>query len=149
MQRTYRRAIDNRLLRCHSRIMEFQREARVRVLVKRSPQRQSRRLQQRRCRRPYLLTWRRIGEPERIFHKVVAASDKQAVAIIQTLLRDQQPQPRLFAAKALAKQPGSVLPLLKNSLHDSEAAVRLTAAGSLLQQIDRLTKSSARRGQKG
>ena len=78
-----------------------------------------------------------------------ATTDKQAVAILQTLLQDQQPQPRLFAAKALGRQPSSVVPLLKNSLHDSEAAVRLTAAGSLLQQIDRLTKSSARRGRKG
>jgi len=76
-------------------------------------------------------------------------SDKQAVAILQTLLQDQQPQPRLFAAKALGKQAGSVLPLLKNSLHDSEAAVRLTAAGSLVQQIDQLTKSSPHRGRKG
>jgi HEAT repeat protein len=76
-------------------------------------------------------------------------SEKGAVAVLQTLLQDQQPQPRLYAAKALGKQAASVLPLLKKSLHDSETAVRLTAAGSLLQQIDRLKKTSPRKGRKG
>jgi HEAT repeat protein len=78
-----------------------------------------------------------------------AATDKRAVVILQTLLQDQQPQPRLFAAKALGKNTASLLPLLKKGLHDSDPAVRTTAAGSLLQQIDRPTKSSTRRGQKG
>ncbi|HET9575368.1 MAG TPA: HEAT repeat domain-containing protein, partial [Nitrospira sp.] len=78
-----------------------------------------------------------------------AASDKQGLAILQALLEDQQPQPRLFAAKALGKASVSVLPLLKKGLHDSDTAVRLTAAGSLLQHLDSVSKSSSRRGRKG
>ncbi|WP_455376967.1 HEAT repeat domain-containing protein [Petrachloros mirabilis] len=78
-----------------------------------------------------------------------AASDKQAISVLQILLQDQQPQPRLFAAKSLGKVSGTVIPLLKKGLHDSEAAVRLTAAGSLIQQIDRMAKSSSRQGRKG
>ena len=80
---------------------------------------------------------------------LAAASDKQALSILQTLLQDQQPQPRLFAAKALGKVPLSVLPLLEKSLHDSDTAVRLTAAGSLLQHLNSVSKSSPRRGRKG
>ncbi|HEU4686643.1 MAG TPA: HEAT repeat domain-containing protein [Nitrospira sp.] len=77
-----------------------------------------------------------------------ASPDKEAVAILQTLLQDQQPQPRLFAAKALGKTPQSVLPLLKKALHDSDTAVRVTAAGSLLQHLDRSAKPASR-GRKG
>jgi hypothetical protein len=33
------------------------------------------------------LIWRRIGEPERIFHKVIAASDKQAIAASEAEMR--------------------------------------------------------------
>jgi hypothetical protein len=42
-----------------------------------------------------------------------------------------------------------VLPLLKKGLHDSDAAIRITAAGSLLQHLDRVGKSSPKRGRKG
>jgi HEAT repeat protein len=59
------------------------------------------------------------------------------VAILQTLLQDQQPQPRLSAAKALGKSGAPVTPLLKKGLEDSDVAVRLAAAGSLLQQLRR------------
>jgi HEAT repeat protein len=77
-----------------------------------------------------------------------AASDKQSVAILQTLLQDQQPQPRLFAAKALGKLSLPVLPLVKKGLHDSDPAIRIIAAGSLLQQLTAGAKSS-RGGRKG
>jgi len=78
-----------------------------------------------------------------------AASDKQALAILQTLLQDQQPQPRLFAAKALGKVPLSVLPLVKKGLHDSDPAVRIIAAGSLLHHAGPAAKSSSHGGRKG
>jgi HEAT repeat protein len=78
-----------------------------------------------------------------------AASDKQALAILQTLLQDQQPQPRLFAAKVLGKMSLPVLPLIKKGLHDSDPAVRITAAGSLLLHLGSSAKSSSGRGRKG
>lgn len=78
-----------------------------------------------------------------------AASDKQAIAILQTLLQDQQPQPRLFAAKALGKVSLPVLPLVKKGLHDSDPAVRITSAGSLLHHLSSAAKSSSRGGRKG
>lgn len=70
-------------------------------------------------------------------HALSATSDKQAVAILQMLLQDQQPQPRLLAAKALGKSAAPVTPLLKKGLQDSDVAIRLAAAGSLLQQLRR------------
>ena len=73
-------------------------------------------------------------------HALAATSDKQAVAILQTLLQDQQPQPRLAAAKALGKSGAPVTTLLKKGLEDSDVAIRLAAAGSLLQQLRRSTK---------
>jgi HEAT repeat protein len=72
-------------------------------------------------------------------HALAATSDKQAVEILQTLLQDQQPQPRLFAVKALGKSGASVTPLLKKILQDTDLAIRLAAAGSLLQQLHRPT----------
>jgi len=72
-------------------------------------------------------------------HALAATSDKQAVAILQTLLQDQQPQPRLSAAKALGKSDAPVTTLLKKGLEDSDVAIRLAAAGSLLQQLQRPT----------
>jgi hypothetical protein len=72
-------------------------------------------------------------------HALAATSDKQAVAILQTLLQDQQPQPRLLAAKALGTSGAPVTPLLKKCLQDSDVAVRLAAAGGLLQQLRRST----------
>ena len=50
------------------------------------------------------------------------------------LLQDQQPLPRLMAAKALGKVSGPVIPILLKGLHDSDEAVRIAAAGSLLPQ---------------
>jgi len=44
-----------------------------------------------------------------------------------------------LAAKALGKIGAPVTPLLKKSLQDSDVAVRLAAAGSLLQQLRRST----------
>jgi hypothetical protein len=77
------------------------------------------------------------------------SADKQGLAILQALLQDQQPQPRLFAAKALGKTTPPSFTLLKKGLHDSDSAVRITAAGSLIQQIDRRNKSTASKGRKG
>ena len=71
--------------------------------------------------------------------ELAATSDKQAVEILQTLLQDQQPQPRLLAAKALGTSGAPVTPLLKKGLQDSDVATRLAAAGSLLQQLRRST----------
>jgi HEAT repeat protein len=70
-------------------------------------------------------------------HALAATSDKHAVEILQTLLQDQQPQPRLSAAKALGMSGAPVTPLLKKTLQDSDVVVRLAAAGSLLQQLRR------------
>jgi HEAT repeat protein len=78
-------------------------------------------------------------------HALAATSDKQAVAILQTLLQDKQPQPRLFAAKALGMNGAPVMPLLKKVLQDSDVAVRLAAAGSLLKQLRRSTAVSKSR----
>jgi len=80
---------------------------------------------------------------------LAAASDKQALSVLQTLLQDQQPQPRLYAAKTLGKLSLPVLPLIKKGLHDSDPAVRITAAGSLLNQLNSHTRSSSGRGRKG
>lgn len=66
-----------------------------------------------------------------------ATSDKQAVSILQMLLQDQQPLPRLMAAKALGKNSGPAVPLLMKGLQDSDEAVRIAAAGSLLHQLAR------------
>jgi hypothetical protein len=38
-----------------------------------------------------------------------------------------------------------VIPWLKNGLHDSDDAVRLTVAGSLVQQLSHLPKGTQRR----
>ena len=48
-----------------------------------------------------------------VAHALAATSDKQAVAILETLLQDQQPHPRLLAAKALGMSGAPVTPLLK------------------------------------
>jgi HEAT repeat protein len=66
---------------------------------------------------------------------LAATSDKQAVEILQTLLHDQQPQPRLSAVKSLGKVSAPVMPLLKQGLHDTDVTIRMAAAGSLLQQL--------------
>ena len=70
-------------------------------------------------------------------HALGATADKEAVTILQTLLQDKQPQPRLFAAKALGTTGAPVMPLLKITLQDTDIAVRLAAAVSLLQQLRR------------
>ena len=75
-------------------------------------------------------------------HALASTSDKQAAVILQMLLQDQQPQPRLMAAKALGKSTAPVIPLLKKGLQDSDVAIRLAAAGSLLQQIRRSAPST-------
>ncbi|MGH8526843.1 MAG: HEAT repeat domain-containing protein, partial [Gammaproteobacteria bacterium] len=82
-------------------------------------------------------------------HALSAISDKEVVAILQTLLQDKQPQPRLFAAKALGANNASVTPLLKKALEDSDVAVRLAAAGSVLQQLRRTTPTPKVRQPKG
>lgn len=71
-----------------------------------------------------------------------ATSEKQALSVLQTLLQDQQPLPRLMAAKALGKNKGAI-PLLVKGLQDTDEAVRIAAAGSLLQQLGRAAPRNA------
>lgn len=73
-----------------------------------------------------------------------ATSEKQALSILQALLQDQQPLPRLMAAKALGRNSGPAVPLLVKGLQDSDEAVRIAAAGSLLQQLARTSPSQRR-----
>jgi HEAT repeat protein len=74
-----------------------------------------------------------------------ATSDRQAVAILEPLLSDMQPLPRMMAAKALGKNTGPVVPPLVKALRDSDEAVRIVAAGSVLRQLDRKPSSPRRR----
>lgn len=73
-----------------------------------------------------------------------STSDKQALSILQVLLQDQQPLPRLMAVKALSRNSEPVMPLLIKGLQDSDEAVRIAAAGSLLQQLGRKMNPSSR-----
>lgn len=73
-----------------------------------------------------------------------ATSDKEALSVLEALLKDQQPLPRLMAAKALGKVSGPVVPILLKGLQDSDEAVRIAAAGSLLQQTARAARTSRR-----
>jgi HEAT repeat protein len=57
--------------------------------------------------------------------------------VLQTLLQDQQPFPRLMAAKALGQHPGAVVPALVKGLQDADDAVRIAAAAGLLQHLGR------------
>jgi len=74
-----------------------------------------------------------------------ASADKEALAVLQTLLQDQQPLPRLMAAKALRKGSDSAIPVLVNGLQDSDEAVRIATANSLFQQVARRSSSKHRR----
>ncbi|MGQ0666463.1 MAG: HEAT repeat domain-containing protein [Nitrospiraceae bacterium] len=71
-------------------------------------------------------------------------AEQQALSILHTLSQDQQPLPRLMAAKALGKHSGVVVPTLVNRLKDSDEAVRIAAAASLLQQLVRPSSSQRR-----
>ncbi len=62
--------------------------------------------------------------------------NKSAIALLEQLLRDQQPQARLASARALGRIGPVALPAIKRALEDSEPAVRVTAAGSLLHVIE-------------
>jgi HEAT repeat protein len=74
-----------------------------------------------------------------------ATSDIQAVALLEPLLLDMQSLPRLMAAKALGNSAGPVVPLLVKALGDTDEAVRIAAAGSLLRQLDRKPSPPKRR----
>lgn len=64
------------------------------------------------------------------------AGNREALVVLEQLLKDQQPQPRLTAARALGRYTGGrVIALLKDALKDSDAAVRIVAAGSLMQVL--------------
>jgi HEAT repeat protein len=61
---------------------------------------------------------------------------KQGIPLLDFLRQDLQPQPRLMAARALGKMPHrQALPILRPMLQDSDTAVRVTAAGSVLQTL--------------
>jgi len=56
--------------------------------------------------------------------------------VVEALLRDQQPQPRLMAARAIGKLGGrESVALLKQALHDSDPAIRIAAAGGLVKSL--------------
>jgi HEAT repeat protein len=71
--------------------------------------------------------------------------DEQALTILKTLLSDQQPLPRLSAAKALRKSNDRAIPILIQGLRDTDEAVRIAAANSLLQQLAKPPVSKRRR----
>jgi len=73
-----------------------------------------------------------------------ASAEKDALVVLQTLLQDQQPLPRLMAAKGLRKSSESAIPLLVKGLQDSDETVRIASANSLLQQLTRLSSSKRR-----
>jgi HEAT repeat protein len=74
-----------------------------------------------------------------------ASADKEAQAVLQILLQDQQPLPRMMAAKGLRKSSDSAIPILVKGLRDSDETVRIVTANSLLQQLTRLSSSKRRR----
>jgi HEAT repeat protein len=72
-------------------------------------------------------------------------AEPQALPVLQALLQDQQPLPRLSAAKALGHHPGAVVPALVKGLQDTDHAVRIAAAVSLVQQLAQAGLSQRRR----
>ncbi len=64
------------------------------------------------------------------------ARSKHVLPLLDLLRQDLQPQPRLMAVRALGKLSGEdAIQLLKKSLQDSDVAVRIAAAGGLLQTV--------------
>lgn len=61
----------------------------------------------------------------------------QARQALETLIQDQQPYPRLMAAKALGNSSEKVLTLLLQTLHDTDATVRIAAATGILRLLNR------------
>ncbi|MFO0780002.1 MAG: HEAT repeat domain-containing protein, partial [Nitrospira sp.] len=76
---------------------------------------------------------------------VSVSPDEQALTILQSLLLDQQPLPRLMAAKALRKSNDRAVPILVQGLRDTDEAVRIAAANSLLQQLGKPPAPTRRR----
>ncbi|MCP9456453.1 MAG: HEAT repeat domain-containing protein, partial [Nitrospira sp.] len=64
------------------------------------------------------------------------SSNAQARDVLETLLQDQVPYPRLMAAKALGNSSDQALPLLLKTLRDSDATVRIAAATSMLRLLE-------------
>ncbi len=67
--------------------MTCRQKSRIRVLVEHPKRMQSEPVQCQRSADAYLLTWRRTGEPERIFHKVAAYSEREAIAASKDAMR--------------------------------------------------------------
>jgi HEAT repeat protein len=66
------------------------------------------------------------------------ARSKAGLPLLDRLRQDLQPQPRLMAARALGNlSTRDAIPTLRHAMQDGDAAVRLTAAGSLLQGLYR------------
>lgn len=65
------------------------------------------------------------------------SANAQARQALETLIQDQQPYPRLMAAKALGNSSERTLTLLLKTLHDNDAAVRIAAATSILRLLNR------------
>lgn len=77
---------------------------------------------------------------------LAVATAPKALTVLESLLKDQQPLPRLMAARALGKSPlSTVISPLKLGLQDSDAAIRIASAGSLLQALARTGKSGSSR----
>jgi HEAT repeat protein len=74
-----------------------------------------------------------------------SADDTETLTVLHTLLQDQQPLPRLMAAKGLRKSSDRAIPILIKGLQDSDEAVRIATANSLVQQLTRLSSSKRRR----
>jgi HEAT repeat protein len=64
------------------------------------------------------------------------ARSNAGLPLLDRLRQDLQPQPRLMAARALGTlSTRDLIPTIRQAMQDSDAAVRLTAAGSLLQGL--------------
>jgi HEAT repeat protein len=76
-----------------------------------------------------------------IAQALAVATSPNALTILEGLLKDQQPLPRLMAARALGKSRlPSLVTSLKKGLQDSDAAVRIASAGSLFQVLSQKDK---------
>ena len=69
------------------------------------------------------------------------SQDSQAIEVLEALLSDALPRPRIAAARALGHTGGAaVVPSLKRALRDQDEAVRATAGGALLRSLGKLRR---------
>jgi HEAT repeat protein len=66
----------------------------------------------------------------------VESNREPARSVLMLLMQDTVPRVRIAATKSIAKIEGvRAIPLLKQSLHDEDDAVRATAGGALLKVL--------------